>query len=42
MIEIQKQQRRMNFLNRTQQRTSLRVVVEKIGKASAVVHGDLR
>lgn len=28
--------------NSEQQRTILKVVVEKIGKASATVHGDLR
>ncbi|XP_051156082.1 uncharacterized protein LOC127278388 isoform X2 [Leptopilina boulardi] len=41
MLDVQKQQQGINFVNRSQQRTTLRVVVEKIGKASAVVHGDL-
>ncbi|XP_043482787.1 uncharacterized protein LOC122511539 [Leptopilina heterotoma] len=41
MINAQKQQQKINVPNRFQQRTILKVVVEKIGKASATVHGDL-
>ena len=42
MIEVQKQQKQKNVLNRPQRRTPLNVVVEKIGTARATVHGDLR